>query len=323
MSTLLEQLAPPQNRDTLTRRFHVRMAYASAIVLIGSFAGCEFTSIRVTGMGGHAAALLLAWAMWLPLPCYWSEKHRPALRDAVLTIPWALLFAVILPFPVLIAARLHMPLQDSLFAAVDRSLGVSVPAIMAWANHHWLGSMANESYGLIPAFLPAAFLAPALAGKPRHAQEFLLGNLIAFAIGIPLFAFLPAVGPWYRSHYTGNGAQMYCQAQLLALRVPGTYIFHFQAAGVVCFPSFHVIWAILCAAALWGFRWLRIPVAVLAGMIILSTMTTGWHYFSDVLAGVVLAGFSVFLAKACTQFDLRFQRIEATTEGQIKRMGPK
>jgi peptidoglycan/LPS O-acetylase OafA/YrhL len=47
--------------------------------------------------------------------------------------------------------------------------------------------------------------------------------------------------------------------------------------------------AVLCAQALWGIRLLRIPVAALTGLIIFPTMTTGWHYFCDVLAGIVLA----------------------------------
>jgi membrane-associated phospholipid phosphatase len=66
---------------------------------------------------------------------------------------------------------------------------------------------------------------------------------------------------------------------------------------LICFPSFHVIWAILFAQALWGFRYLRIPVALLAGLIIMSTLTTGWHYFVDVLAGILLASFAVLTAK--------------------------
>jgi membrane-associated phospholipid phosphatase len=70
-----------------------------------------------------------------------------------------------------------------------------------------------------------------------------------------------------------------------------------QGAGIICFPSFHVIWAILCAAALWGFRPLRIPIALLSGTIVVSTMTTGWHYFSDVLAGVVIAVLAIAIAK--------------------------
>jgi membrane-associated phospholipid phosphatase len=57
------------------------------------------------------------------------------------------------------------------------------------------------------------------------------------------------------------------------------------------------MWAILCVQALWVFRPLRIPVAILSGLIILSTMTTGWHYFSDVLGGILLAAVAIATAK--------------------------
>jgi len=35
----------------------------------------------------------------------------------------------------------------------------------------------------------------------------------------------------------------------------------------------------------------------LCGMIILSTMTTGWHYLVDVLAGLVVSAFSLAAAR--------------------------
>jgi membrane-associated phospholipid phosphatase len=136
---------------------------------------------------------------------------------------------------------------------------------------------------------------PALTGKWRDARAFVIGNLAAFAIGIPMFALLPAIGPWYGYNFAGTWAQMYCQTDLLLLRSSGPH--SAQLAGVVCFPSFHVIWAILCARALWGFRYLRIPISILSGMIILSTMTTGWHYFSDVVAGAVVATLSIAAAQ--------------------------
>ena len=87
----------------------------------------------------------------------------------------------------------------------------------------------------------------------------------------------------------------------MTLRLPGAYVFGSTAVGVVCFPPFHVVWAIFSAATLWGFRWLRIPLVLLSGMIILSTMTTGWHYFADVLGGILLAVISIVLAKGLTQ----------------------
>ena len=53
----------------------------------------------------------------------------------------------------------------------------------------------------------------------------------------------------------------------------------------------------MCAAALWGFRPIRIPAAILSVLIILSTLTTGWHYFSDVLGGIVVAAISMAVAR--------------------------
>ena len=283
-------------RSSVDLDFHLRMTYAVSTVLIISFIGCRLTSIH-TDISGRAIAIFLILAMISPLPIYWHEKGRTSLRESVLVIPWELLLAAILSFPVLIAARLRMPLRDTLFGRMDQLLGVNVPEIMAWANHHWLGRVLDRSYPWLLPFLAVAAFAPALLGKMKHAREFLLANLVAFAIGLPMFALLPAVGPWYYYHIAPNPAQASCWEQLLSLRLPGPYIFHEQAAGVVCFPSFHVIWAILCAAALWGFRPIRIPIALLSGMIILSTLTTGWHYFSDVLGGIAVAALSMAVAK--------------------------
>jgi membrane-associated phospholipid phosphatase len=276
--------------------FHLRMAYAVATLVIISYVGCRLTSIH-TDISGRVIAIVAMFAMVSPLPIYWHEKGRIALRESSLVVPWELLLAALLSFPVLIAARLRMPLQDTLFGRIDQSLGIYVPSIEAWADHHWLGTLLNRSYPWLLPLLAAAAFAPALMGKMKHAREFLLANLAAFVIGLPLFALLPAVGPWYCYHLAANPAQAACWAQLLALRVPGPYIFQEQAAGVVCFPSFHVVWAILCASALWGFRPIRIPVALLSLMIIVSTLTTGWHYFSDVLGGIVIAALSMAIAR--------------------------
>jgi PAP2 superfamily len=304
MSTLVAQ-APAQTRASrvlaFVGGFHLRMAFAISILLIISLAGCALTGIEIPGLGSWAIYCLVIAAMLLPLPAYWYEKGRADLLDSALTLLWALLVRLIIPILVQSGARLRMPLQDSFFGRADEHLGVSVPAIMAWTAHHWLGSVLNRSYAWVVILLPLAVLLPVLAGRLKYAKEFLVANLISFAIGIPLFALLPAIGPWRYFHIPPTQAQTaFCEAPLLAMRLPGTYVLGSQEAGVVCFPSFHVVWAILFAAALWGFRSLRIPIALVTGMVILSTMTTGWHYFVDVLGGIILAIISIVVAKRLT-----------------------
>jgi PAP2 superfamily len=278
-------------------RFHLRMALLVGLLLFCSVIGCKLASIHVE-VSGRIIAVLTLCAMVAPLPLYWHEKGRAALRESTLVIPWELIVVVALPFPVLIAARCRMPLQDALLGRIDQSLGVSVPAIMAWASHHWLGTIINAIYPLVTPFLLVAALAPSLMGKKREAREFLLANLIAFAVGLPLFALIPAVAPWYYYHLVPPLNQAICWDMFRELRLSGPYLFHDQAAGVVCFPSFHVIWTILCAGAMWGFRPLRAPVTLLSLLIILSTLTTGWHYFADVIAGALVALLAMVIARS-------------------------
>jgi membrane-associated phospholipid phosphatase len=237
--------------------------------------------------------------MICPLPIYWHGKGRKDMRDAAMTIPWLLLLLVILPIPVEVFARVGFPLQDSQLAQVDNIFGVRIPEIGAWASRSLVGKLANRCYPLLIPLLPISFLIPALTGRVKYAQRFLLSNLVAFAIGLPLFALVPAIGPWYAYSTTPSKAQAMCQSSLLHLRSANSY-----AAGVysvVCFPSFHVIWAILCTAALWAYKPLRVPITLLFGLIILSTMTTGWHYFSDVIAGAAVAILSIKVSFLLTQ----------------------
>lgn len=71
--------------------------------------------------------------------------------------------------------------------------------------------------------------------------------------------------------------------------------------------SFHVIWAILSAAALRGLRRFSIPVALFSTMIVTSTVTTGWHYVTDILGGVAIAGLFLFAASCYTRMN-KFQK---------------
>jgi hypothetical protein len=272
------------------------MAYACSILLLITLLSCRLESIHIQNLSAFAMGLAFATGAVLTVALCWHEKGKTNLRDSTMTIPWTLFLAVTVPFLVLAAARLDMPLQDAHLARLDQLFGISVPEIVSWSSHHRLGTIVNRTYTLLSPLLTVAVLLPALTGKVKNAQQFVLANLIAFAIGIPLFALLLAIGPWYGYHFAATPGQIECQSAILLFREPSHLISHLGA--IICFPSFHVIWAIFCAAALWGFRLLRVPVALLSGMIIVSTVTTGWHYFIDVLGGIVVAVLSLAIANA-------------------------
>jgi hypothetical protein len=299
MSALLEKTVEQQIQARSRLDFHLLMTYAGSVVLLVTLLACKLASLRIPNPLGLLAALAFASAAVFVVAICWHEKGKMDLRDATLTIPWVFFLAATLPLLVLAAARVDMPLQDANLARLDRLFGISVPQIVSWSSRHAIGRLISRTYTLLsPLLILAAFL-PALSGKAKNARQFVLANLVAFAIGLPLFALLPAIGPWYGYHVAATPHQIDCQSAILLFRGPEHRVTHMDA--IICFPSFHAIWAIFCAAALWGFRLLRLPVALLSGMIVVSTVTTGWHYVSDVVAGVAVAGLSLVIANVCLQ----------------------
>ncbi len=55
-------------------------------------------------------------------------------------------------------------------------------------------------------------------------------------------------------------------------------------------PSFHTIWALLCVYLLRDWKYPFIVLGLINSLLIIACVLLGWHYLSDVLVGVLLAG---------------------------------
>ena len=141
----------------------------------------------------------------------------------------------------------------------------------------------------------AAIFLPTILGKREVAQRFVLANALSFVVALPFMLFVPAVGPWVGWHFPPDLLQQQCQATINELR-QGSLIIKDPFGGIVCLPSFHVFWAVVSAHALYSFRILRYPAMLVAFLITISTMTTGWHYGVDVLAGLLMMLFCTYVA---------------------------
>jgi hypothetical protein len=230
----------------------------------------------------------------LPAILYNDSKQYDE-RNAALALPWVFMLVVVIPPLAILSVRFEFPLRDAFFASMDRALGFNVPAIATWISAHpFLCAISDRSYNLLFLLLPAAMFIPPLIGKREASETFIVANTAALLISFPIFTLLPAIGPWVNSTFPGNEAQQACQATIVALHSGSTTA---AVAGVVCFPSFHTIWALLSARSLWSLRWLRIPAALVAGAVVISTVTTGWHYVVDVLAAFLVAAASLRTAR--------------------------
>ena len=280
-----------RNKD-IGWRFHFAMLGGCTFLLLIIFA-CSIKAPVADWEPKIEVASVVAIVSAIPA-MLWHDRKEYVRRDAALALPWIFILMILLPVAAVLSAQLQFPLRDALFVKVDLALGFNDPAIVAWCTKHWLvGDVLDHSYSLLVPLLASAILLPALLGKAEAAQKFVLANTIAFIGSFPLFALLPAVGPWYGFHFPANEPQIVAETAIVALHsgAPAS-----QLAGVLTFPSFHVIWAALSALALCSVRRFRVFAVVIAVLVVVSTVTTGWHYAADLVAGLIVAGLSWLLA---------------------------
>jgi membrane-associated phospholipid phosphatase len=67
--------------------------------------------------------------------------------------------------------------------------------------------------------------------------------------------------------------------------------------GVIAFPSFHAVLAILFTYAHRGSR-VFVPVAVFNGLMLLSIPSEGGHYLVDVLGGIAVGLLAILMTRA-------------------------
>ncbi|MGA8870701.1 MAG: phosphatase PAP2 family protein, partial [Candidatus Acidiferrales bacterium] len=275
------QTVPLQMGD-IPVRLHFFMACCCALLFIPSAAVVPWYSLSLT------VALQMTVCALPGLVRH--EKKNYERRDAALVFSWVAGMYIFMQCTPIFAGGLHFPLKDRLFASLDARLGVNVVAIVLWMGFHpVLRGVLDRSYDLLPPFLLVAALAPALLGKKIAAERFLAANAIAFVTAVPVFCLLPAIGRWAGLGFPASSAQAACEQAIFAMRGGS----HSATAGIVCLPSFHTVRAVLSASAFCDWRLLCGPATVLAILIVVSTLTTGWHYAVDVLAGLVWAFGSV------------------------------
>jgi len=286
------------------RFFHWFMAGMSALLLAMAAICVLFLRYRLQAplfddYAGLAAILVAAGY------CRWAKFER--FFQVCLIVFWSHAMGKLLAFPVYLAARSPIPLQDGALAHFDKAIGLEVPPILQlMANHPWIKATLAVSYDLLFPLMVLGVLLPAIRYRWTAVKELIVGTSMATILGSAMFALCPAIGPWAVYHFPPSAQQKTCETLFLTLRTNSIHVLSPADTGIICFPSFHVLLAILSCIALCSIRALRIPTIVVASGVAISTLTTGWHYIADVLGGLILAAFAIWIAKLYTRLEARF-----------------
>ncbi len=305
--------------------FHAVMAITLVLVFVLSVVLLKLTQTTLsadqlwTDLKAGAPAYVLA----LILIGCGRLMRAPLLWDAGLILIWTRLFTIVLALLVLAAGRSLNPLQDHTLAAIDERLGLTVPAVVNWvARYSWLKSLLDRSYDSLSTLTLIAMILPLVLGKVRVAKELLVAGALSLVLTAGILAILPAVGPWTRYSLQPNHDQTACALAIAALRHIGALVLDTKFNAIVCFPSFHVVLAVISAVSAGRCRRILVaPVSIWAVLIIASTVATGWHYVIDVWGGMALSVVCLMAARSVVHsiavFDERLGFSRRVTRARV------
>jgi hypothetical protein len=190
------------------------------------------------------------------------------------------------------------PFIDDLLVRADHALGFDWRAHAEWVLQHPV-----VRYVLEKAYLSIMYQAVFILGfliYDRHilrAYTLLSAMLVALIVTSFIALFFPALGPFEYFHGStldfANGDLVtagHCTEAILWMRA-GTFDTALPKflGGLVYFPSYHAVTAVLYIWAAWktpGLRWIFLGLNVL---MIASTPAHGSHYLTDTIAGIAVA----------------------------------
>jgi hypothetical protein len=218
-------------------------------------------------------------------------------------------------------AKMGFPYRDAALNAADTWIGLDWRAYLHFFNDHpLLATLARLAYSSMLLQLLVMIVCLAAQSRLPRLQQYILASALALAITLTIFAFVPAAGTYAYLHIALNeftnlspittAAQL---ADIEALRTGRQSVVD-GMKGLITFPSFHTVWAVLF---MWGFypiKQLRYAAIFLNLFVIISTPIQGAHYFIDLVGG---AGVAVIAICATA----RFSRGSRTSTASHKTLG--
>jgi membrane-associated phospholipid phosphatase len=204
------------------------------------------------------------------------------------------------------AAMLALPFQDERILAVDRALGVDWMAIATYVcSHPRIEAMLGHAY--MSSMAQVTLLVPILAFTRQYQRlsEFLALFALTGVIVVAISAVAPAQSAFFHlpsavicPHVVADHTLAY-HADLMALRSGTMEVMTLsKMTGIVTFPSFHTVLAILVMYAAWNTPFLKIPAIILNSLVIAATLPHGGHYLTDVVVGAAIAFSSIAAVRA-------------------------
>lgn len=289
------------------------------------YAGFHFSSPALVGtslIGAVSCRVLMRY----------RETHKLGrVIDALFQMVFVSLFGVMTSYA---AATANAPLIDAILLRADQAIGYDwLTYLRVLGGSQLFRWVLHVSY--VSCFIQPMLLALVLMLSDRQVEyeKFILSMLASLALVALIFIVCPATTAW---HYLGQealassafpGIPVSGENWMVALpeiRAGGGRLIS-DPLGLIAFPSFHCVMALLNIRAAWSSKWLRIPFIVLNGLMIASTPAVGGHYMVDLIAGAFVTVAGAILGSKVHRFvrDIRFPATRFQNAEPVSLLGKK
>jgi membrane-associated phospholipid phosphatase len=274
---------------------------------VGGFALISMLLFRSSGFaGGHVFAIIGQVIFGIIIALYLSPRPETArigeVFGGIIMITIFDASSLLITHAAVTPAR---PLIDAQLIAADHWMGYDWRFFIGFFAQHptiaFVGILCYNTHFLQPYLLALVLV---FTGHQRRFEKTVLIFVFAMMITVFIFALWPVGTPWGYENMTATQLAPYhfpkprtvgWEADFFRIRAGMRVIPESFLAGLVSFPSFHCISALVFLWAAWPVRWLRWMLLPVDLMMIVGALFVGCHYFSDIVAGAAVTALSIIL----------------------------
>lgn len=255
----------------------------------------------------YGRLILISLGMFAAGGFYHGYRREPALAVMLTGAGFLCLFSVaasVLNYFLITVAGTRI---DGALVAADRALGFDWYSTMLWMSRHaWLNTIFFYIYNLVLPEIALLLVALAWSGHVEKAYRYCLAIGTGALIAIAVWTVMPSTGA--KSLYTLPAdvasrltLSVTCQYghDLIALLKNGPgYITPDDMRGLIAFPSYHGVLALIVAFYGWSIPRLRWPLVLINAVVIVASPVQGGHHMIDLVAAFPVAAVSIWMAHA-------------------------
>ncbi|WP_157217527.1 phosphatase PAP2 family protein [Flavisphingomonas formosensis] len=218
------------------------------------------------------------------------------------------------------AATAGHPLVDSAMLRFDRMIGYDWRAFaLFFASHPSFARLTILCYNSNVVQPVLLILLLIQASHYERLEKFVVTMTVTLALTILIFIFYPVTTAWtyewhsparlaiYRYLLPGTDGWIHELLQIRQGYRPPSGTFW---QGIIGFPSFHTISALLYIWAAWPLRWARMIFVPANILMILGALLSGGHYAADLVCGVIITAIGLSFTHSLYDAARRFRYSE-------------